>query len=104
MIDSWGGDEAMLEQVKTLKEADMRYAGVEELKEREVHEGQTSLICRLAGLKSARRRPKNSLACWKESPTRSESRGSAMGLSSVGRAKNCSRVLAKRESLAWGPI
>ena len=53
--ESWGIGEETLEQVKSLKEADMRYAGVEELKERAHLEGfgqgQAAVVCRLAGLK-----------------------------------------------------
>lgn len=53
--ESWGIGEETLEQVKSLKEAEMIYAGVEELKER-AHgqgraEGRVTLVCRLARLK-----------------------------------------------------
>ena len=48
---SWGiGDEAM-EQVKSLKEAGMIYAGVEEQKEQALREGGATVVRRLARLK-----------------------------------------------------
>ena len=53
--ESWGIGEETLEQVKSLKEAEMIYAGVEELKERAVGqgraEGRATMVCRLARLK-----------------------------------------------------
>ena len=65
--ESWGIEAEVLEQVKSLKEAEMIYAGVEELKERahrqglgegrregrvEGHRrGRITLVCRLARLK-----------------------------------------------------
>lgn len=53
--ESWGIGEETLKQVESLKEAEMIYAGVEELKER-AHgqgraEGRATLVCRLARLK-----------------------------------------------------
>ena len=53
--ESWGIGEETLEHVKSLKEAEMIYAGVEELKERAVGqgraEGRATMVCRLARLK-----------------------------------------------------
>ena len=53
--ESWGIGEETLEQVKSLKEAEMIYSGVEELKERAVGqgraEGRATMVCRLARLK-----------------------------------------------------
>ena len=49
--ESWGIGEETLEQVKSLKEAEMIYAGVEELKERAVGQGRATLVCRQARLK-----------------------------------------------------
>ena len=61
--ESWGIGEETLEQVKSLKEAEMIYAGVEELKERAAGqgraegrrqgraEGRATLVCRQARLK-----------------------------------------------------
>ena len=53
--ESWGIGEETLERVKSLKEAEMIYAGVEELKERAVGqgraEGRATMVCRLARLK-----------------------------------------------------
>ena len=45
--ESWGSGE----EVKSLKEAEMIYAGVEQLKERAHREGRATLVCRLASLK-----------------------------------------------------
>ena len=45
--ESWGSGE----EVKSLKEAEMIYAGVEQLKERAHHEWCATLVCRLASLK-----------------------------------------------------
>ena len=56
--ESWGIGEETLERVKSLKEAEMIYAGVEELKERAHREGLgrgraegRATLCRQAGLK-----------------------------------------------------
>ena len=57
--ESWGIGEETLKQVKSLKEAEMIYAGVEELKERAHREGigrgraegRATLVCRQARLK-----------------------------------------------------
>ncbi len=57
--ETWGIKEEVLEQVRSLKEAGMIYAGVEELKERAHREGlgqgraegRTTMVCRLARLK-----------------------------------------------------
>ena len=56
--ESWGIGEETLERVKSLKEAEMIYAGVDELKERAHREGLgrgraegRATLCRLAGLK-----------------------------------------------------
>ena len=49
--ESWGIGDETLEQVKSLKEAEMIYAGVEELKERAVGQGRATLVCRQARLK-----------------------------------------------------
>lgn len=53
--ESWGIAEEMLQQVISLKEAGMIYAGVEELKDRAHREGRgegrASLVCRQARLK-----------------------------------------------------
>ncbi len=49
--ETWGIEEEVLERVRSLKEAEMIYAGVEELKERARREGRTALVCRLARLK-----------------------------------------------------
>ena len=57
--ESWGIGEEVLEEVKSLKEAGMIYAGVEEQKERAHREGlgrgrregRATLVCRLAGQK-----------------------------------------------------
>ena len=59
---SWGIGEEVLEEVKSLKEAEMIYAGVEELKEQYRErserarvegraEGRAAIVCRLARLK-----------------------------------------------------
>ena len=57
--ETWGIEEEVLERVRSLKEAGMIYAGVEELKERAHREGlgqgraegRTTMVCRLARLK-----------------------------------------------------
>lgn len=53
--ESWGIDQRVLTQVKSLKEAGMIYAGVEELKERAHREGlgrgRATMVCRQARLK-----------------------------------------------------
>lgn len=53
--ESWGIETEVLERVKSLKEATMIYAGVEEQKERAHREGRTegsaTVVCRQAGLK-----------------------------------------------------
>ena len=60
--ESWGIREEVLEEVKSLKEAEMIYAGVEELKEQYGErrkrarmegraEGRATMVCRLARLK-----------------------------------------------------
>ncbi len=53
--ESWGMETEVLERVKSLKEATMMYAGVEELKERAHREGRAegsaTVVCRQAGLK-----------------------------------------------------
>ena len=46
--ESWGIGEEVLEQVKSLKEAGMIYAGVEEQKEQAHREGRATLLSRLA--------------------------------------------------------
>ena len=60
--ESWGIEAEVLERVKSLKEAGMIYAGVEELKERARNEGigrgraegRATMVCRLARLKFGR--------------------------------------------------
>ncbi len=53
--ESWGIETEVLQRVKSLKEATMIYAGVEEQKERAHREGRTegsaTVVCRQAGLK-----------------------------------------------------
>ena len=49
--ESWGIGEKTLQRVESLKEAEMIYAGVEELKERAVGQGRATLVCRQARLK-----------------------------------------------------
>ncbi len=49
--ESWGIGEEVLEQVKSLKEAGMIYAGVEEQKEQAHRDGRVTMACRLARLK-----------------------------------------------------
>ena len=53
--ESWGIGEKTLQRVESLKEAEMIYAGVEELKERAAGqgraEGRATLVCRQARLK-----------------------------------------------------
>ena len=49
--ESWGIEAEVLKQVKSLKEAEMIYAGVEELKERAHRRGRITLVCRQARLK-----------------------------------------------------
>ena len=49
--ESWGIADEVLEQVKSLKEAGMIYAGVEEQKEQAHLEGRATLVCRQARLK-----------------------------------------------------
>lgn len=49
--ESWGIETEVLERVKSLKEATMIYAGVEEQKERARAEGSAAIVCRQAGLK-----------------------------------------------------
>ena len=65
--ESWGIEEEVLERVRSLKEAGMVYAGVEEL---------------------------NS-SCWRRSPTRSGLPESVTGSSNVRRVKSCWRALAR---------
>ena len=49
--ESWGIGDEVLEEVKSLKEAEMIYAGVEEQKEQARREERATLVCRLASLK-----------------------------------------------------
>ena len=49
--ESWGINTEVLERVKSLKEATMIYAGVEEQRERARAEGSAAVVCRQAGLK-----------------------------------------------------
>ena len=46
--ESWGIEDEVLEEVKSLKEAGMIYAGVEEQKERAHREGRITLVRRQA--------------------------------------------------------
>ena len=63
---TWGIEEKVLEQVRSLKEAGMIYAGVEELKERAHREGRATMACRqpalfTSGLEAGRREAASAL-------------------------------------------